>query len=123
MEDQGWPTLFGTVVWWVWRWRNCYVFNIGDEIPIDMGAFIRIRIDVVFRSLNNQEDAPHSRQAKQHQHISWQAPNCGWYVLNCDGATKGCPRLAGGGGIIRDHEGNLISLLILVIVQPSEPKS
>lgn len=29
----------------------------------------------------------------------------GWFTLNSDGAAKGCPGLAGEGGIVRDHRG------------------
>ena len=40
--------------------------------------------------------------------ITWERPTCGWLRLNTDGSSLGNLGLAGGGGIIRDEEGNWI---------------
>ena len=40
--------------------------------------------------------------------IQWISPAYGWMALNTDGAAKGCPGPAGGGGLIRDHLGQCI---------------
>ena len=31
-----------------------------------------------------------------------------WYILNIDGSVIGCPGLAGGGGLIWDHQGRWV---------------
>lgn len=36
-----WETLFGITLWWIWRWRNCFTFGKGEEIPTEIGAFIK----------------------------------------------------------------------------------
>lgn len=40
--------------------------------------------------------------------ISWSKPLSGWYKLNTNGASLGNPGLAGGGGLIRNSQGNWI---------------
>uniref|UniRef100_A0A2N9I267 RNase H type-1 domain-containing protein n=1 Tax=Fagus sylvatica TaxID=28930 RepID=A0A2N9I267_FAGSY len=39
--------------------------------------------------------------------IKWVAPPLGWFKLNTDGSSLGNPGLAGGGGVIRNHVGEL----------------
>ena len=40
--------------------------------------------------------------------ISWKPPLENWIKLNVDGASKGNPGLAGGGGVLRSHRGDWI---------------
>ena len=40
--------------------------------------------------------------------ICWNKPEPGWYKLNSDGASQGNPGCAGGGGLIRDHNGKWV---------------
>ena len=56
---------------------------------------------------------PRSANGKEEVGVAWKHPPMDWYVLNTDGAAKGSPGPAGGGAIIRDHCGGLISALSL----------
>lgn len=47
---------------------------------------------------------------KVERFIKWSHPPMEWYALNVDGAAKGSGA-AGGGAIIRDHDGQFISAL------------
>ena len=38
--------------------------------------------------------------------VRWDKPCCGWLKLNTDGSSMGNPGLAGGGGLLRDANGN-----------------
>ena len=38
--------------------------------------------------------------------IRWEKPQPGWIQLNTDGSALGNPGRAGGGGILRDDQGN-----------------
>lgn len=40
--------------------------------------------------------------------IWWEKPNTGWMKLNMDGSSIGNLGMAGGGGVIRDEEGNWV---------------
>lgn len=43
-EKEDWPTRFSIVLWWLWRWRNCYVFGRQHEIPVDIEPFLQLRL-------------------------------------------------------------------------------
>lgn len=112
-ERMHWATYFGTTTWWIWRWRNCFVFNKSHEIPLDIGAFLQIRVDEIIRSLSPLEDGRTTQSSHRREvHISWHPPPPGWYSLNTDRSAKGSPGQAGGGAIIRDHYGNVISAMM-----------
>ena len=40
--------------------------------------------------------------------VAWEKPPLGWMKLNNDGSALGNPGKAGGGGLIRDHQGNWV---------------
>ena len=40
--------------------------------------------------------------------VRWTKPSSGWHKLNTDGASLGNPGKAGGGGLIRNSQGNWI---------------
>lgn len=40
--------------------------------------------------------------------ICWEKPCSGWFKLNTDGSSLGNPGLAGGGGLIRDENGDWV---------------
>ena len=40
--------------------------------------------------------------------VRWEFPTQNWFKLNSDGSALGCPGLAGGGGLIRDHQGRWV---------------
>lgn len=40
--------------------------------------------------------------------VEWTKPSIGWVKLNTDGASLGNPGIAGAGGLLRDHKGQLI---------------
>ncbi|XP_021717958.1 uncharacterized protein LOC110685744 [Chenopodium quinoa] len=122
---EDWLTIFGIAIWWIWRWRNCHVYNRKDELPMDIGAFLRIRVEEIKQSLTHDVLSPHQASHQVTANISWHPPALDEYVLNCDGAAKGCRGLAGGGGVIRNLRVGLsrVSQQILVDVHQCELRS
>lgn len=102
-----WPTCFATTLWWIWKWRNCVVFGRGNEIPIDTGTFLRNKVEEIWAAMNTSRDGRASGVGRMRRQvfIQWKAPLPNCLVLNTDGASKGTPGRAGGGGIIRDCSG------------------
>lgn len=111
-HDAKWPTHFGIAVWWIWKWRNCFVFGKQHEIPIDIGAFLQVRVDETYQSLQGLETYHGTNHGPRIQtYVRWKFPHDVPYVLNCDGAAKGSPGPAGGGAIIRNQQGTHVSSL------------
>ncbi|XP_022852508.1 uncharacterized protein LOC111374112 [Olea europaea var. sylvestris] len=50
-----------------------------------------------------------SKMSKPTLFVSWRKPADGWVKLNIDGSSLGNPGPCGGGGVIRDHHGNMIA--------------
>jgi len=38
--------------------------------------------------------------------VRWEIPPAGWHILNTDGSSKGNPRPAGDGGVLRGDKGD-----------------
>lgn len=106
-----WAMLFSIAIWWIWRRRNSIVIGHNNEIPIDYGAFIQVRYKEIKRFLENTGEIEVVKRKKKEVNVRWKTPRSGWFVLNTDGAAKGTPGPAGGGAIIRDEGGNLISAI------------
>lgn len=49
-----------------------------------------------------------AKQSFSYSMVIWMKPDFGWVKLNFDGCCKGNPGSSGGGGIIRDHNGNFL---------------
>lgn len=108
-----WPTYFFLAIWWIWKWRNCFVFERRGEIPVDTWAFLQIWFDETRRSLTGgSESTIHNIGTKEEIYVCWKPPPSGWYTLNSDEAAKGAPGPTGGGVIIRDAQGSMVSALV-----------
>ena len=49
-----------------------------------------------------------SKSSRIQVHVKWSKPHPGWVKLNTDGSVFGDPKKAGGGGIIRNNEGDWV---------------
>lgn len=76
------------------------------EIPLDFGAFLRVRYDETRGSIDGimDIDTPTTTN-KQEALVQWKPPSKGWYSLSVDSAAKGSSGPTEGGAIIRDHRG------------------
>ncbi|XP_021726206.1 uncharacterized protein LOC110693390 [Chenopodium quinoa] len=111
IHSEKWPTCFAITLWWIWKWRNGELFGNPYETPSDVGVFIRSQTDSTWEALTGTTQSPKnpgSSKFKQETLIKWLAPPMDWFTLNTDGAAKGNPGYAGGGGIIRDCQGNFM---------------
>ena len=67
--------------------------------------------------INNPMQTKGSKIKKedQRQNVKWKSPPMGWIKGNFDGATKGNPRKAGCGGVLRDHTCRIIDAIAIPI--------
>ena len=112
-----WATIFCLSTWWIWRWRNCMVFGRNQEVPQVIGAFLQVRYDETRRNIEHALGYASLDDIKRREVIGvrWLHPPMEFYALNTDGAAKGSPSQAGGGVIIRDHRGGLVSAMAMNI--------
>lgn len=90
-----------------------FVFGRGNDVPVDIGAFLKIRFDEAWRSLHDNMDTTLKRGTREEKFITWAPLPIDWYVMNTDGAARGSLGDAGGGVIIRNNSGMFISTLTL----------
>ncbi|XP_074290582.1 uncharacterized protein LOC141617299 [Silene latifolia] len=107
LASHNWSMKFAITCWWIWRWRNNIVFGRAMDNPADPIPFLRHQFEVSRKALDPFSILiPIPGTVQKERFIRWNAPPHGWLLLNTDGASKGNPGPAGGGGIIRDETGN-----------------
>ena len=98
-----WKILFPFAIWQLWLHHNQFLFSKGT---IDTGFLHKcVTKGVEFAALvpNHLFRTPCIPKS-----IKWLKPAAGWVKLNTDGAYSSSRGLAGGGGLLRDSNGNWI---------------
>ena len=98
--------LFPIGVWNLWLHRNNFIFRTGK---IDQSYYKKsFKDSAEFFSVGMNAKLP---KAKVVIAVGWEKPPMGWAKLNSDGSAIGSTRRAGGGGVIRDHDGQWLKRL------------
>ncbi|KAJ8422016.1 hypothetical protein Cgig2_007566 [Carnegiea gigantea] len=110
LSDRNWATIFATATWWLWKCRNRRCFENPELHQPEAWVFIQARAREIINAFNapSLPSSVASKQRIQEAFVHWHALREDWIKLNIDGASRGNPRPAGGGGIFRDHYGNSI---------------
>lgn len=79
----------------------------------DVWGFIYVGYNEIRRSIERESAllGVASVRRKETINVAWKHPPMDWYALNSDGAAKRAPGEAGGGVIIWDHHGVLVSAI------------
>ena len=96
-----WKVLFPIGLWHLWLHRNDFLFKSGTTNP---QAWRRcFQSSAEFFSIGSVNKA---KNLKSVIPVGWEKPPRGWVKINTDGSAMKNPNRAGGGGLLRDHEGN-----------------
>lgn len=96
-----WSTLFPFAIWEIWKHGNRVVFKI---CPLNLhlhSICTRLATEYFYCVGKNKKIKDFTTTL-----VRWRKPSVCWFKLNLDGASLGNPGKAGGGGLIRDSQGN-----------------
>lgn len=95
-----WAHLFIFTCWFIWKWRNNYIFDenfTGPHNPIH--TIVEYLSEWCLASASHNASTPPQVVA-----MCWIRPPAGWFKLNVDGSRSLNGRI-GAGGVIRDCNG------------------
>ena len=95
-----WKIVFPMGVWQLWLHRNTFLFKSGK---VNRSCYNKsVKDSVEYFSIGLNAKLP---KVKSVVAVGWEKPPAGWVKLNSDGSALSSLGRAGGGGVIRDHEG------------------
>jgi len=98
-----WFQVFLFAIGMIWKNRNHHVFKGGVLYP-------NVAKEILARVMEYNHCASSHTAAKRMvmKSIRWDKPSTGWKKLNTDGSLVDSLGLAGGGGVVRDDQGNWV---------------
>ena len=104
--DEGqpqWHQVFLFAIWLIWKNRNQFIFKGRSQYP-------NLAKEIKARTLEYMHCACNFTATKKWvlRRFRWEKLDTGWMKLNTNGASNGSLGFAGGGGVIRDEEGNWV---------------
>nr|GMC87178.1 uncharacterized protein LOC109149189 [Ipomoea batatas] len=103
---RGWPMIFAITTWWIWRWRNDYVFNNVEKDHADKIRWIYTQATETRNAFRNTTVLNQNNAAPSTFKLTWEQPSDGWYVLNTDGSFGSGANNGSCAGVVRDSRGN-----------------
>ena len=107
-KNRTWKDLFAICLWWLCQWRNETIFQ-KEDISIKAKVALVHNYSIKVSSILSNLSIMHGGRKKSATFwVRWSPPCQGWTMLNSDGCTKRKFNQAGGGGLLRDHQGRWI---------------
>ncbi|XVE79323.1 hypothetical protein DITRI_Ditri14bG0049000 [Diplodiscus trichospermus] len=99
-----WPASFAITLWWLWKWRNAFVFS-GERFSKDYKCrWVRSQAIEIARVLEQLSLFAATSRSTTIQ-VGWNFPAQDWIALNVDGSVDASSQAAGCGGLLRDCHG------------------
>lgn len=105
-EKERWNGRFAIIIWWLWKWRNNFVFNRKDRPYEEKIAWInRYGREVASAPVKKSKVGGILYQSKIIK-LNWEKPPTGWVKINSDGCATRDNKHACCGGVMRNENGN-----------------
>ncbi|KAK2651993.1 hypothetical protein Ddye_011849 [Dipteronia dyeriana] len=127
-NERDWSSLFGIVVWTILETRNQHIFEGKISSVEEAGDLVKFRLiwwfkhhgegstDSVEMLLRDVKELCVDYKVSVKPKIAdWIPPKTNFLKFNVDGSTKGKPRPAGIGGVLRASNGKIICLFSLYV--------
>ena len=98
-----WNLVFLFSLWLLWKDRNLCVFNQKNPNPNLNKVIVDRAAEFFFCAYNGLVTKRMITKS-----IKWEKPRAGWLTLNTDGSAGSNSGPAGGGGLLRDENGNWV---------------
>ncbi|KAL0001759.1 hypothetical protein SO802_015540 [Lithocarpus litseifolius] len=103
VADLDWAILFPIAIWVLWLHRNSTIFGMAT-IHKDLKAKTLAKAaEMAYLGIIEKH-----KQTKAKIQVRWLPPSLNWFKVNSDGSSMGNPSLAGGGGLIRNQDGEWV---------------
>ena len=96
--------MFPQTLWNIWLQRNKAIFQ-ERNVERGLSALCIKKSAEFFAIVPNIPNKPNRIQVQ----VKWSKPQPEWVKLNMDGFVFGDPKKAGGGGVIRNNEGDWVA--------------
>lgn len=104
-----WSTLFGVTCWFLWKWRNQYIFS-GTTVLRKKEILLAFTNEV--QRLNDSSPRLNST-SKQCRMVGWLLPEEGFIKLNRDGSFKSTISRPAARSVLRDSHGNWVGVVVM----------
>lgn len=104
--QENWGLTFGVALWFMWQWRNNFIFN-NVAYPSN-GKSIILHYAPDITSARNSSIPGNVCTSKVEMLIGWERSMSGYVKLNTDGCSKNSMTMASTGGPLRDVDGKWI---------------
>lgn len=94
-KKKGWDLIFGVACWFLWRWRNCCLFEEGFLLPENGGAVVKAYVREIISARVEFGRLTGRKELKQ---ISWAKPSVGWFNLTLMVLLEGIKSMQAVGG-------------------------
>ena len=98
-----WHFLFPFAIWLIWKQQNQVVFNNKGVNPNLVKVITMQATEYVLYVTQ-----PRYNNRMAIRQVRWEKPNLGQVKLNTDRSSDASSSIAGGGGLIRDEQGNWV---------------
>ena len=98
-----WEVQFAFGIWSLWTHRNKRIIKHDEPNSRLAKETHNLATNFFFCAGRTGQ-----RAATVPINVRWNKPELNWYKLNTDGSSVGNPGKAGGGGLIRNHEGGWV---------------